>query len=307
MFKYRIRFLLAPGYRLDHPAQRLEIDLGDTAGRVELIGRSEEKSIATASELILRSLGLPSQEIAEATGHALSRSLLLAAVRARMGVDLGRNAEKSLLSEYGRTFVAEQMGYAGQVLNDDLGLVIYYDPGGTRFAKVNPATMTVHTCTDDFIEALRNGLAYVNEFNDKHVLALELYSATKFESSTRARFLTLLTVVEVLAVRTPRADVGLQLLSRWREDLATSHLPHKEKQQLTSSLRDLEKASIGASCRELLRSILGTEAESAFSKWYKARGELVHSGQTSLDLRTAIGPLDQTVTDLLLSVSAPAI
>jgi len=224
-----------------------------------------------------------------------------------MGVDLGRNAEKSFLTQYGRTFIAEQMGYAGQILNDDLGLVIYHDPGGTRFAKVNAATMTVHTRTDDFVEALRNGLAYVSKFSDKHVLALELYSATKFESSTRARFLTLITAVEVLAVRTLRADVALQLVARWRKDLSASHLPHQEKQQLNSSLRDLERVSIGASCRELLRSTLGTEAASAFSRWYKARGELVHSGQTSLDLRTAIGPLDQMVTDLLLRVSAPAI
>jgi hypothetical protein len=301
-FKFRVRFELSPDDRLDFEGERTTFDLGAPWGVIEFIGRSEDKRISSATELIVRSRdGFAEQSDAEALGETVSKALLIAGAQEHLGIDFGKEGPKGFLTDYGRQWVAAQVGFDGQLLDDPLGLIVYDDPGNTRFARFGPARAIIGRPLDRFLSALRESLAAAQRLTDRELLALEVYSASKFEHSLRARFLTLITVVEILADRRSRSDRALELVASFDEAVKGSDLDVNERDQLLGGLRDLRNESIGGACRRLVADRLGSDAAKEFKSWYAARSDLVHAGRTELDLPTTIERVERLVAQLLVT------
>lgn len=305
-YKFRIRFSLPRGSRLDHAGDRILADFGGEIGPVELIGRSPDGAISTATDLILRGAGYPGKAAAAAAGECVRRGLLVAAVHARTGVEFGTEAPRGFLTEYGLELVKGQSGYDGQLLNDKKGLVVFDDSTGTRFVDVALGEATVSRPADAFLEVVGESATQAKHFSHKHILGLELYSAAHFESSGRARFLTLVSVVEVLAVRQRRTAEAIELIERMACSVSASGLAGPVRSSLASGLADLCSESIGAACRRLLSDVVNAAAAAAFKDWYDARSQLVHAGRTDHDIGSLIGDVDATIGELLLRYSSTA-
>jgi hypothetical protein len=185
-------------------------------GDVELVAHGKEPPpISKTTDLVLRGPLYGSAATAERHGVRAQSALLLAGAATRIGVDFGRSAQGSWahLTAYGREFFARRLGIAdAQVLNDKFGLMVFEDSGRVAFLSMGPARLTVGVPLDRFVAALERACESVDSLGPKHLLALELFSASKFESSIRARFVTLITVLETLAVRRPKTAAARTFL-----------------------------------------------------------------------------------------------
>jgi len=112
------------------------------------------------------------------------------------------------------------------------------------------------------------------------------FGLSRFERSPQARFLVLITAVEILANEQPRIQREVEFVDRCLRNLETQGLGGA--QSLQGGLERLRKESIGAACRRLIRCSLGDEAARRFSRLYGARSRFVHMGRS----REAVsGPL----------------
>jgi hypothetical protein len=193
-FKFRLRLELSPEDRLNYEAELLEYDLGPPVGHIEIVGRSEDKCISKSTQIIVRSRdGFASEQEARTAGDIVTNALLIGAARERLGINFGKDGPKGWLTDYGRKWLAERAGFTGEVLNDQPGLMVYQDSGNTRFASIGPGRVTIGRPLDRFLIGVQRSIAKAPTLLPKQILALELYSASKFERSLRARFLVLIT------------------------------------------------------------------------------------------------------------------
>ncbi|MEX2653123.1 MAG: hypothetical protein WD473_11865 [Acidimicrobiia bacterium] len=166
---------------------------------------------------------------------------------------------------------------------------------------------------DRFLTALGAALAdhYSSPLAPRDRLAAEVFMAAAFEATTRARFLTQVTVLEILADRGPRPDTARVVLERTLRNLdeVREQLDGADYQSLRSGIAGLKQESISHSLRRLGTSLdpsaipgLGGEAvEDFLSRCYKVRSLLVHDGDTpeNVDLRQIAGTLHFLVRGIL--------
>ncbi len=145
------------------------------------------------------------------------------------------------------------------------------------------------------------------EIGERLATASELYLSTTFETSHRAKFLNLVTVLEVLAVRTERPADELELIDRWLTDVQRANLPQPHKDSLRTSIKALRERSIGASIKALVASdetprYLGKSPTAFVTDCYTIRSEMTHDGvePANANLRETVAPLDDLVQRLLL-------
>jgi len=301
-FKFRIRLELSPEDRLNSDAELSECDLGSVVGNIQFTGRSEDKRISSATQIIVRSKdGFASEPQARTAAGIVTNALLIGAAREHLGIDFGEEGPRGWITDYGRKWLAQRAGFTGEVLNDQPGAMVYKDSGNTRFATLNPGRAIIGRPLDRFLTGVQKSVAKAQNLLPRHILALELYSASKFERSQRARFLTLITIIEILSDRQSRSKQGLAVINSISQLVSSADLPGSEREQLLRGLGYLKAESIAAACRRLVAEQLGSDAEVKFKKWYTARSELVHTGKATLDLGLVITEIDQTVVRLLLA------
>ena len=132
-----------------------------------------------------------------------------------------------------------------------------------------------------------------------------MYLSTTFESSSRARFLSLVTVLEVLAVRTERTKKELELIDRWLADIEREDIPPSRKSSLRSSIRALRETSIGASISDLAEG--DSSAMTFLASCYRIRSKTTHDGvePSGTDLLRIVQELSRLVQRLLLQRLEP--
>lgn len=150
--------------------------------------------------------------------------------------------------------------------------------------------------------------------NAKQSLACRLYGLSHFEPSLRGRVLTLVTALDVLSEQEPRTgisnEVVLEILGIAKTRLKEAKKSRVEKGEmeqlssLVSAVGGLKKRSISASIKELVKDLdpttitSGESLEELVDKAYAARSQLIHNGETKIDLIELIGPLDFLTAEL---------
>jgi hypothetical protein len=297
----RIQFKLPGDRRLNSDARTLSLDRPSLPTAFELIAQGD-KPFTKTDTLVIRSSAVPSVEAATELGERASVAVLIAATQIRMGVDLGKDAPKSGCFAAGLELVRQQAGLLPEtaIVNDTLGLTLVDASRQTVFAGIGPVSGIVGTPIERFVDAFDEGFVLALSVDQRSLLALELFSASKFEASLRARFLTLVTAIECIAERPRRPPEAVQFLQSLVDRLTGVDLTDGDKAQLRSALRDLESRSISWSTRALVERHCGTEKAKLFGKCYIARSELVHGGQTAFDLGANTHLLEEVVADTIV-------
>lgn len=133
-------------------------------------------------------------------------------------------------------------------------------------------------------------------------LALELHAASFFERSAQARFLTLVTVLEVLKDQRPLPRRFQELIDGWKEQLRV--MPEKVqaarqiKDSLSSVLGRVGRQSIGGEIRRLVARYLGAPRAASARSFYEIRSRFLHDG-VDLGMGSNVLALEKLVRDLL--------
>lgn len=285
---------------IHHDAETLDIPV--RPGDVTLVLRSASKiSIADSRELIIRGSGFPSKGEAYSCGRKTQNSLMLCSARLRMGIDVGKDKARSGVGKV----VKERAREMGVLLLDDVhGLCVFPEDMPVQFVSVS-GSLVVGPSAAIFIEEFGKAYKMSPEFADKQSLAFELYSAAQFESSLRARFLTLVIAVECLASQEEQPQHVLDHLKELIR-LTKGSFQGPEKKDIVNGLGRLKSESISKSCRKLVDQYLGPEAAKLFKYCYEARSKIVHDGASpeDFDLGSYAPKLDELVSRLLIAVVA---
>ncbi len=134
---------------------------------------------------------------------------------------------------------------------------------------------------DEFTNFVCEAFAANLVMSEQQCLALELYGLSNFESSDRARFLILITCVEALCTREPRAGEQLKVISSLVQVIQKAVLSPSERESLLSVLGEARFESIGKACRRLVKGYLGENAKKRFQELYDLRSTILHTGTCS--------------------------
>jgi hypothetical protein len=304
----RIRFRLPLDRRLNFDGPVLAFTRPSLPTEFELLSQGTE-AIGNSDTLVIRSAPAPSSNEAKELGDRAQLASLIAAAQIRLGIDLGKDAPKSVWLAAGLEMIRQQAGLPAEaeILNDRLGLTLVDATRQTVFAGLGPVQAIVGTPIDLFVDAFAEGYSLAPSLTERSILALELFSASKFETSLRARFLTLVAAIECIADRAPRGASAIAFVKSVVEQLSHFQLDETDKAQLRGALKDLERRSISGSTRGLVEQHCGIERAKLFGKCYQARSELVHAGHTEFDLATNAHLLEALVADTIIgSVRAVA-
>ena len=160
--------------------------------------------------------------------------------------------------------------------------------GQPRLTASTPAKLaisTLHQCL-----SLESTTKLVSDARFR--TAMELYVDHFYETSPKARFLSLMTVLEVLAPTTKKHPIAQELIRAWKNEITTKQTGFApgsgERAALESLNRELDfrkETSIRMRLRAFIRSEFQDRSdqerlnfEQEIVAAYDARGELIHTG-----------------------------
>jgi hypothetical protein len=237
--------------------------------------------------------GFKTHEAALACGQRLKGAIALFAAERRLGLDAGNDKSTSSFSQAIKDAIAAQHGC--QPREDVHGLDVYVEqPPVTRLAVEGYGSSSY--VIEDYENRLRTFYDANISLTPKQQLALDLYNLAQFENTTKTRFLTLITVVEILAKRKPRskeAKAYLKTLSAHVQNLALSS---EEQTAIRNGIGNLKRQSISEACKDYVAQCASAEDAKFFMNCYDARSKLVHTGTTN-----RLEAEDPTALDTLVS------
>lgn len=166
----------------------------------------------------------------------------------------------------------------------------------TRFGSI-PAKVTIGMGIDSFTERMSQAIEFSNIENlltqNRLHLAIDLYCSSFYESSSNAKFISLVTVLEALVQEYPISSFAESSLKDARNTLKKIRNEYEKKskewediEHLISRIGNLKKQSIGKSIQIYLSEVLDKHGELGDSKEvskkirdiYNTRSELLHDG-----------------------------
>lgn len=308
-YKFRVRFRLPHSSGLNHDKPVLDLR---PSGQGDYTLRAPGKQpIKDSQWLVLEDSGdgFSTEEEAADAGDLVRSAILWCGIQMRLGMDIGDDKAHGGATQYLKRRVRREQGI--RLLNDVHGLNVYEkDPKlPTRFISGSASGQGLKGISQfeqHFNEAMDMNL----HLTDKENLACELYGLSHFESSVRARFLTLVIAIESITKAQRRSDSAVDHVEQLIEATRNSSLPSPEVDSLCKILGNLKNESISKSGRDLVDRCLGQSqygnktAKSFFQDCYNIRSELVHSGKPTdeaTNLGQLVNVLDQLVADLLTS------
>ena len=298
-FGFRVKFHLPPGRTFAHVHPQRRLHFGLREGRIYLLRLPLPKRhrFGARTKHCILGTGFPTYEIAEDVGRNVKKSLTLFAAERRVGLDAGTDQSTSSLSQAIKDAMFEQQRVA---LRDDIhGLDVFSEEHPvTRFAfeGYGSSTYVIGDYEDRLVEFFQADVS----FTPKQQLALDLYNQSHFESVSKTRFLTLITVVEILATPKRRSQQLATLVRNLCDTARQSDPPPLEIDALLEGLARLRKQSIGEACRNFVGTYSSLDDVAFFSNCYKARSELVHGGRTKRPEAIDATALDELVSKLLV-------
>lgn len=257
-YAFRITCTLAGG---DIESMEREIPLALPAlARPINVFLSERENQTDILFLTLWCGGFSSEAEARAGGAPVKTALMLAGVRLGVGIDVGDDQVVSPAPQ-------RKNGQPDERLQPVVhGLQVVPEIEGMLFVSLRFGRPGTPISPDDFEKTVAESYGLGKQPTKKQTLAAQLYNQSHFLWSDAARFITLISAVEVLAER-----------NRKRE-------------------------SIGSACRALVRTHCGEPAVKDFTRLYETRCELLHDGEpaSGTDLAAELRELDQLVRDLVV-------
>lgn len=285
--------------RISEESDTIEIYLASDEKTI-LLKSNEKNSIKDADNLVISAGGFRLREEAEICGKRIKNSILLCGPILRMGFDIGKDKASFIL---GKHFKDKGKEFGFQIIDDIHGLCFFEEHLNVRVCS-SGASVIIGTPSKRFIDKFITIYELNVNLDDKKTLALELYNMSYFESSLRARFLTLVSAIESIGIRDKRSNEVLKHIENLIAITMNSSLSAINKKSILNNINNLRTDSISDSCRQLVRNNLGIDQEAEFNKYYRIRSQISHNGapHKGINLGSEVVGLESLVSNLLKSL-----
>lgn len=304
-YRFRLRFCLPTDTNIEIEEPVVDIPASLLAGGPYVLKSVGEKPIRESHALIINSLDFTTESAALAAGEAARAALLYTAAKLRFGVDIGRNTPIGVIGQALKDRFREEQ--RAELRSDVHGLTVYDDTIERVFASFS-ASATVGKSGPRFLQVLAHVLERNLLLAEKETLALELFNSLHFESSVRARFLTLVTIVEALSDYTARPSKASTHVERLIAETNEAELEPGERVSILGALKWMRFQSIGQKTRALVAAHLSQttfddkRADKFFTDCYEIRSIITHYGKTPPEVVQLLPELERLVGELLYSI-----
>jgi hypothetical protein len=217
----------------------------------------------------------------------------------RIGFDIGNDKASFFTSKFIKD-EAKKIGY--QIIDDVHGLCFYEQYLPVKVVS-GGSSIVIGNKPSRFSKVFKKMFDNNTRLSDKQMLALELYNLSYFESSKRARFITLISAVECLSHQNDRSKDIVSHINELVGVTKKSNLNILDKKKLLNNLNTLKIESISESCRMLVSNMLGTEKLKEFNSYYKIRSQILHKGiaSSNVDIAVEASKLKKFMSALLVA------
>lgn len=274
------------------------------------LSSKDSNSISTGNKFVLSCGGFDSEEDAFNTGKRVKDSLLLSGIKLRMGLDAGRDKARSWLGISVKDMMLKEHGV--RIIDDIHGLSVYSEEYPILTGSASGVVIFSPIDAENFTSMLSVLYQRMPEISDKVRLSLELYAASHFEKSDRARFITLVLAIEALLEPKKRKNSAKEVVDGLIKYAKDSQLDDQVKNSFIGSLKWLYKESISYSLQEMAENYLidrkyGDKSAKNFIKHcYDVRSKLVHNGRVDVEeanIGTLAAQLNLFLSDLLIEMT----
>jgi hypothetical protein len=297
-YTFRLRFTVSHAPAFLHDGETLQLELAGLPRPCILLPYAGD-SVRDAKEFVLKSSGFDSEDAAREAGARARRALQLALVELRIGLSSG---DRPSTLSFGKVVLDEAREAGYELRGDAYGLTVYPEDVPVRFASMQ-AEIVVTTPLDTFVERFSRIYEDDSSRGDSVSLGLELYGLSYFESSARARFVTLISAIESSVTRAPRTEQAQEYIDGLIAETRDSPLPENGRKQLAAALRNLKTESITTACRRFVDENGSPGDAETWERCHKLRHTMLHAGRTPSDLRESLPQLDEVVRRVFLAVA----
>ena len=296
-YTFRLRFTVSHAPAFLHEGESLELGLAGLPGLCVLVPCGGGL-VKKAKEFVLKSSGFPSEEAAREAGERARRALRITLTELRVGLSAGDRPSTLSFAKAMRD-QARKNGY--DLRGDAHGLSVYPDEPPVCFASAR-VTLAVTSPLDSFVEPYSRTFEGDSSTTDSFSLGMELYGLSYFETSARARFVTLISAIESSAEREPRSAEAKDFIDGLVSQARASQLSEAERNRLATALGNLKTESSTSACRRFVDDNSDPGDGETWEQCYKLRHAMLHSGSTPGELQGLLPKLDEIVRKALLRV-----
>ena len=278
-YGFRLLFHVPPGRTFAGVGSKRRLKLPGIQGRVYMrkLPPPKRNRFGARIRYVVAGERFRTESQAAECGRKLKTAFGVLAASRDFGIDLGRDTGSSRTSTGLKQSALDKFGV--QLRDDVHGLDVFPEHPPVRRWQMEMYG-TVRGEIRDYDATLNALFESSVTLKPKQQLALELLNLTHFEGQSKTRFLTLVTVVEVLATRLNKGADLRRLLVDLSKMVEESKLPATDKRLLIAGLGNLKRESIAASCRRFVADLASESDADYFADCYKARSELLHTGMT---------------------------
>jgi hypothetical protein len=298
-YGFRLKFHLPPGYTFEGVRPRRRLRLEGLSGWVYLVKlrQLQRHRFGARTNHVFLGTGFIAYDEAHDCGLRLKQALGLFAAKKRIGLDVTQRVGLAIAPNIKASMDAQN---GGQTRDDVHGLDVYAEqPPVTRLTSEFYGELKYSV--RDYEAPLQGYYEVQTTLTKKQQLALDLYNLSHFENVPKTRFLTLITVVEVLAKKAKQSLAVRALLKDLKKTVSSSILTADEKEDLRQGLGRIKRESISSACRSFVSKFASEEDVAFFKECYDARSELLHRGETKYPQPNDPSRLDDLVSRPLIS------
>jgi hypothetical protein len=235
----------------------------------------DSKTLTESTVFVMSCGGFSSEKKAFDQGVKIKKALLMSGPVLRIGLDVGNDRSSSSISTGLKQSVFKKTGV--KIIEDVHGLSVYSEDYPTQVMSISGSGVTQPWTAEEFLNAILDINSKLRDLTEKESLCLELFSASHFEKSERARFITLVLAIESLLEPIKRRKEVAELVGSFLELTNESSLLSQEKASIKGSLQWLYINSISQSLKELALNYLpnkeynGLPSQKFISKCYDIR------------------------------------
>ena len=293
-YTFRLRFTVSHAPAFLHDGESLDLALSELPGPCLLVP-FYGGPVRDAKEFVLKSSGFPTKEAAREAGEQARTALRITFTDLRVGLSAGDRPSTS----FGK-IVHDQASASGYELRGDAhGLLVYPDEPPVCFMSMQ-GSLVVTSPLDTFTEQFAKTYEKNQSFTDSVTLGLELYGLSYFETSARARFVTLISAIESSAKRATRTTEAKDFIDGLISQTRASQLPEADKHQLATALGNLKTESSTSACRRFVDENGEPGDGETWARCYTLRHAMLHSGSKPVELPDLLPKLDEVVRRVLL-------
>jgi hypothetical protein len=178
-----------------------------------------------------------------------------------------------------------------------------YDRTSTKGVSLfGHATLSVHRVLRTIVEPLDYILTSSSEVDQRLLVAVELLTSAKLETTERSKFVGIVSALEPLALQEKYKNSELEsLISSFKTQIESSTLDAPIKQSLKGRIDQLRVESVSRAIRRLVKEKLPGDKESLdiVEEAYGLRSEILHNGITDADLSLKRENIERVVKMLI--------